>query len=446
MIHFVKFMADMQRNSGSAFLLLLSIVLTVSRSSLAQGAPGNLPRVTLPDAADLIYSRRSDDSWNTIFYFLFSRRLSARLSSDFREGAPFLDLGAGIKVSDHVFERNETGDHPVDPMYPTFSVGYGSMLVLRDPAYPKFVKSLRTALEDNSPRSALARALMQNDLWGAYDALFFPFLPDDEKALGERRKSTADLIGRLIRKIALTPEEIKALPDNYAFVVRQHDFPDVLDKNSGWIEVKWFLPRNHDVEAGYRRVSRVFLKPAHPPSNTGVFLNSLPNDPTNPASLDGVALITQLIALDSHGNPQPTRLTLEAQVRLFDRSHEGKIKSTIKVCEIRRPLLIENPSSGGTVTESEDTPVYLSNGGSYGFAEGQLTDGEIREPVLVKQRTRCARCHGEDLQQLMTFSIVKPPHSPPVKQLDPAVPTVADFDISLMRKRQEFKALLRYFH
>lgn len=439
-------MAGTLRNSGSAFLVGLAIVLTMSCLSLAQGAPANLPRVTLPDAPNLIYSTRSDDSWNTIFYFLFSRRLSARLSSDFQEGAPFRDLGAGIKVSDHVFERNETGDHAIDPMYPTFFVGYGSIVVLRDPAYPKFVKSLRTALDGDSPRSAIARALMQNDLWGAYDALFFPFLPDDEKALGERRKTALDLIGRLIRKVALTPEEIRALPDNYAVVARRHSFPDVFDKDSGWIEVQWFLPRTHDLEAGFRRVSRVFLKPAHPQRNTGMFLNSLPNDPTNPTSLDGVALITQLLALDSHGNPQPTRLTLEAQVRLFDRSHEGKLKSAVKVCEIRRQLLIENPSSGGTVTEDEGTPVYLSNGGSYGFAEGQLTDREVREPVLVKLRTRCARCHGEDLQQVMTFSIVKPPHAPPVKQLDPAVTAVADFDISAMRKRQEFKALLSYFH
>lgn len=439
-------MADMHRNSGCAFLVVLAIVLTMSCPSLAQGAPTNLPRVTLPDAPDLIYSRRSDDSWNTIFYFLFSRRLSVRLSSDFREGAPFLDIGAGIRVSDRVVERNETGDHPIDPMYPTFFVGYGSMVVLRNPEYPKFIKSLRVALDDDSPRSALARALMQNDLWGAYDALFFLFLPGDKKVLGERRKSAGDLIGRLIRKIALTPKQIAASPDNYAVAARQHDFPDVFDKNSGWIEVKWFLPRAHDLEAGYRRVSRVFLKTAHPHSNTGAFLNSLPNDPTNPTSLDGVALITQLLALDSHGNPQPTRLTLEAQVRLFDRSQEGKLKSAVKVCEIRRQLFIENPSSGGTVTEDEETPAYLSNGGSYGFAEGQLTDREVREPVLVKLRTRCARCHGEDLQQVMTFSIAKPPHAPPVEQLDPAVTAVADFDISSMRKLQQFKALLGYFH
>jgi hypothetical protein len=187
------------------------------------------------------------------------------------------------------------------------------------------------------------------------------------------------------------------------------------------------------------------VKPAHPQRNTGKFLNSLPDDPINPNGLYGVALITQLLALDSHGDPQPTRLTVEAQFRLFDRSHEGKLNSTIMVCEIRRQLLIENPSSGGTVTEDEGTPVYLSNGGSYGFAEGQLTDRGVREPVLVRLRTRCARCHQEDLQQVMTFSIARPPHVPPVEQLNPAAAEVADFDIAAKRKRREFKALFSYF-
>jgi hypothetical protein len=41
---------------------------------------------------------------------------------------------------------------------------------------------------------------------------------------------------------------------------------------------------------------------------------------------------------------------------------------------------------------------------------------------------------------------VKPPDAPPVKQLDPAATDVADFDNSAMRKQQEFKALLSYFH
>jgi len=438
------------RKSGSVFVVFLTVLLAVPRRLPAQGAPANLPRVTLPAAPDLIYSTRPDDPWNTIFYFLFSRSLQVRLSPDFPEGAPFVDVGAAVQISKQVFERNETGDRAIDPLYPTFFVGYGGMLVLRDPAYPKFSNSLTAALDDNSPRSAIARALMQNDLWGAYDRLFIPLLPDDEKALGERRKAALDLIARLIRKIALTPEEIGALPDNYSTAALRRSVPNVLGKDSGWMEVEWFMPRQHDHQAGYRKVSRVFLKPAHPPLDKSKFLNSLLDEPTNPISLDGVALVTQLLLLDAHGNPQPTRFTIEAQARLFDRSHEGRLKTTVKVSEISRRLFMRDPNSGGLVAEEESTPAYLSDGGNYGFAEGQLMPGhqpEIMEPVQVMLRTRCAACHGDDLQQVMTFSIARPPHAalPPVKQLNPAKTEAADFDIAAKRKQQAFAALLKYF-
>jgi hypothetical protein len=46
----------------------------------------------------------------------------------------------------------------------------------------------------------------------------------------------------------------------------------------------------------------------------------------------------------------------------------------------------------------------------------------------------------------MTFSIVQPPHPPPVQKLNPAATEVADFDISALRKQKQFKSLLSYFH
>ncbi len=237
-----------------------------------------------------------------------------RLSADFPQGAPFANVGQDIPISKNVLQRDEIGDHAIDPMYPTFSIGFGSMLVLRDPAYAQLADALRSALDENSPRPAAARAMMQNDLWAAYDELSVGFLPDDEKALGERRKMVHDLIGRLIRKIALTEAEIRTLPENYPAVVSQQSFPDVFGKNSGWVEVAWFLPREHDDAAEYRRVSRVFVKPVHRQRNLKKFLNSLPDDdPNNERALEGVALITQLLLVDSLGNLQPTKLTVESQ-------------------------------------------------------------------------------------------------------------------------------------
>jgi len=40
-------------------------------------------------APELIYAQDPNDAWNRIFYFLFSRRIQARLSDEFPEGAPF---------------------------------------------------------------------------------------------------------------------------------------------------------------------------------------------------------------------------------------------------------------------------------------------------------------------------------------------------------------------
>jgi hypothetical protein len=61
-------------------------------------------------AQEPIYSANPNAPWNKIFYFLFSRRLTVGLSSDFAEGAPFVDSPAHRKVSTRVFERNEIGD------------------------------------------------------------------------------------------------------------------------------------------------------------------------------------------------------------------------------------------------------------------------------------------------------------------------------------------------
>ena len=435
----------------------LTATLLVSLTALGQGAPSNLPRVAIGATQEPIYSANPNDPWNKIFYFLFSRTLTVRLSSDFAEGAPFAEGPAQGKVSTRVFERNEIGDRAIDPMYPTFTVGFGSMLVLHDSAYPAFTQALRDALQENTTRSTCARAFMQSDLWSAYDTLFIPFLPDDEKKLGDRRKTALDLIGRLIRKIALTPGQINALQENYSSAVRRYSFPDVFAKDSGWIEVAWFLPRAHDDAADYRRVSRVFLKPAHAPADVHKFLETQADLPEDVSALDGAALITQLLLIDSNGKLRPTSLTSEAQVRLFARgTGSGAVRGSIRMCEINRRRLLQDPESGGLVDEGDDTPAYMANGGTYSFAEGPFigsqpvagqhyTLPEIGEPIQVKLRTRCAACHGDNLTQMMTFSINRPPHPPQIRQLNPTSTVVADFDISVKRKRKDFQSLLEYF-
>lgn len=388
---------------------------------------------------------------------------TTRLSDDFPEGTPFRQegegegaVGPGIRISTRVFERNEIGDRAIDPLYPSFWVGAGSRLVLADPAYSAFAAALREALSEKITRPVIARALMQSDLWAAYDILFGPFLLADEKELGLHRQEALDLLARLIRKIALTSDEIKSLPDNYSVAVHRRAFPDVFRHESGWIEVQWFRARAHDSNAGCRRVSRVFLKPAHATPDVRKFLNAKPGQEAirAAADLDGVVLVTQLLLIDGQGNIEPSTLTTELQVRRFEKTEVGVYtKTAIQVCEISRKELMRLPESGGLVEENESSPAYL---GGYGFAEGQPAGSSQLNitglPVQVRLRTRCARCHGENLTQVHTFAIATcTAHCPPgyripeVRQLNPAGSEVAGFDITEKKKRADFEDLRKYF-
>ncbi len=442
--------------------LVLVVALLGSFLVAQETAPGPSYAALLATAPERIYSNDPNDAWNRIFYFLFSRRIETRVSQEFPEGAPFVD-----GVSTRTFERQEIGDRAIDPLYPSRIVDTGRRLILSGPGYPDFTKALHEALESNVSRSNIARALMQSDLWGAHDILFVPFPTADEKELGERRLATLDLISRLIREIALTPTEIRSLPNNYSGAVRRYSFPDVFAKDSGWIEVLWFYPRAHDSIAGFRRTSRVFLKSTQVQRDMKEFLSGLPeraeSDPIG--GLDGVALVTQLLLIDTEGKLEPTSLTSEVEIRMFENSGESRFKTndgtfktnggtfkrtSLKVCEISRRLFMREPESGGLVPEEEGVPAYDQG---YGFGEGQFVnqgaDGSIlvEPPIQVTLRTRCSECHGDTLTQINTFAIARPPHDvPPVRQLNPAADETANFVISQKMKRRDFEALRAYFN
>src|SRR5262249_27209839 len=146
----------------------------------------------LADSSDAIYSPDPDDSWNRIFYFLFSRKFDALLSSQFPEGAPFRALDGtpgglkNLEVSTRTGERTETGDRPIDPLSPSFFTDLGARPILYDPGYAGLHKALEQAIAENRPRTAMARAIMQNDLWSAYDILY-RYTKRGEASLAARR-------------------------------------------------------------------------------------------------------------------------------------------------------------------------------------------------------------------------------------------------------------------
>lgn len=428
------------------------MTLTAARPWRTADKPTEAPAsVRLAEAPEEIYSDNASDSWNRIFYYLFSRRLTARISSEFPEATPFEKLSdfdfMHLEKSTRTFERNEIGDRAIDPLYPSFLSDQGIGVVLKNPAYADFKRALQDGLADSAPRDAIAQAVMQSDLWSAYDIIFRyqHYEQQGKRELARHRLEALDLLGRLIRKVALTPEEIRTLPDDYAVAKTKYALPDLFGK-TGWVEIKWFPDRLHDASADYRRVTRVFLKPARSPKDMQKFLNDFRGG-SNPANrLDGVALIIQPLLVDTLGEVEPAKIVTDVQFRMFQkqtRPGAGE-KTQIGVYEVNRRLLRE-AGSGLLALEGEDTATYLpAAGNDYSFASPNAMRGDA--PLVVKQRTRCTMCHGDDLTGLMTFAMKLPnKEGPPVRQLNRAGHEAADFVVSKKLKSENWKKLQKYF-
>ena len=349
-------------------------------------------------------------------------------------------------VSTRSFERDEVGDRSIDPLYPSFLRPTGAQLVLNEPGYSELSKALGQALGENTTRPPLARALMQADLWSAYDTLYSTAYSQAAMPETSERRTLLDLLARMIRKIALTDREIESLPSNYSVAAPLESLPDLFRKDGEWLEVRW-MPHLHDYSAGNRRVTRVFLKPARAPQNVKSFLNWLRGDRYSLEDLDGVALVTQLLLINPKGQLLPTSLTTDVQVRLFEKKADGAFKRTsIQASEISRRRLIESPASGGLVVEDENAPAYLVNAGNdYTFAS-QLF--HLGTPVQARLRTRCKACHGDQLTVVLTFAFKSFPNgdSPPVRQLNPAAHQAADAVMEKKAKQKDFESLQAFFN
>ena len=441
---------------------IMIVALALAHTSRPSDDPSEVPlRTRLAETPEAIYSNSPDDSWNLIFYYLFSRRVTARLTADFPEGEPFRDVGGfleflHVQVSTRTIEMKEVGDRAIDPLYPSLLSDHDSRLVLQDPAYAGFRKSLKDALADSAIRSTVARAIMQNDLWSAYDILYRykGYKQRGENVLAERRLEILELLGRLMVKISLTPDEVRSLPDNYSIAQAANALPGVFQSNSGWVEVQWFPWRLHDFAVDYRRVTRVFLKPARPQWDLQRFLNGFRRgDKDTVTNLDGVALVIQPLIIDTKGQLTAVNLSTDVQFRMFEKTAQGTFQKTrIGIYELSRKRLMVPADSGGLVETAENERVYLpAAGNDYGFASPNtdISMNKPMPPLVVKQRTRCGFCHGQNsFTQLMTFSVKRSPKEglgPPVRQLNSLAHEAAEFVISEKTKREDWKTLQEYF-
>lgn len=400
------------------------------------------------------YSADPRDAWNRIFRALFTRDVTLRLTQDFPQGAPFARRATNgypheRLVSTRAFVRRESGDRPIAPLYPSFMSVTGITELLSEPRCTEFKQALQEALAATAARPPLQRALMQADLWAAYELLFgrrgAAGVP--VRGFDAQRAEFVSLLARLIHKLALTPAEIRALPDNYG-ATANIGMPPLFQPGSGWIEVEWRPTRSHDFDAGLRTASRVFFRPRTPPADINAFVNrfrNLPGERSDPAAmLEAMALVTEQLLIASDGAVTRSPLTIDVQIRRVVNDARGRFQRiAVEEFELSRQRLRDEPAAGGFVHEAEDFPAYLSAAGNdYRFASPAFTRNGSDLPVLGTLNYRCVSCHGDDFGGIFTFSQIFPGQLPPAKALPAAEDVHADFVAHEKMNRPEFQALL----
>jgi hypothetical protein len=443
--------ADSSKPPVTAFILVAAALVLSSLLALVRRESQAAPAwATATGVGPAVYSPDPDDAWNRIFSSLFTRTVKARLSSELTEGAPFArteysQFPHEMSVSTRTFERVETGDRAVEPLYPSFLSAAGVTQVLSEPLYTQLRQALEDALAEKTARPPLDRALMQTDAWAAYDLLYrnASFGGASDQQLRERRGQLLPLLARFVRKLALTRGEIGALPDNYAAASVRNNLPALFDPASGWLEIEWRPERSHDHAADYRRAARVFVKPASQPRDKQEFLDSL-RDATDIASkVDGLALVIQNLLIDSDGEVVPSRLTYDVQIRRTVRDARGAfVRTDVEEYELSRRMLLTGAASGGLVGADERAAAYLpAAGNDYSFASAQFGRRTSESPVLSTLRARCVACHAQDVAVVFTFSAIQPQPSLPVTRLNPQGDERALFVARRKMTREDFRAL-----
>ena len=391
-----------------------------------------------------IYDRNPSDPWNQAFHLLFTRTIAARVAAD---GAlPFAAGDERLALSDRRIVRIESGDRAIDPLYPSW-LWMGSSAadfdatrqwrVLEEPDFSALLAALDGVARTAHRKPPVARALMQADLWSAFDIAHT--LTTGRRAATEpersaRAQTLEAALATAIGKLALTADEIARLPDNYRAAVHARTLPDVFSPDSGWMEIRWFTTRQHDEAVGDRRAARVFIKPRQPaPAAAGLLQQLRDNHGDDGGVLESVALLTQLLLVSADGRVVPSPLNFDVQMR----------GAALEEHEISRRLLVRSPASGGFTRLGADASVYLPMAGNdFSFATPTRLDGDA---VIAPLALKCAVCHGQraGVGSLVTFAVTKAPGrpAPPVERVDPLA-NVHSRDVANRKEaRDDFRAL-----
>jgi hypothetical protein len=250
----------------------------------------------------------------------------------------------------------------------------------------------------------LKRAVLQRDLW-----LVFNWLARNKDSIdkGSSRERLGIPVSKVIRRLALTPDQIAKLPDNYADAVKSGRFatsydpkqrdkpylpPDLFSAEGPWVCVGRKdapVARQHVAEM-LPFTNSAFLVLLRMPEGRDAALKFLKEDRALPAGAE-VVLLRRALLIGSTAEVTPTNLTESIQVRVY-----GESGQHFEEFRVSRGLLFAG-KQGGLVAVGESERDFKTGFASHAY--DPLEEPLSSQPLDVRRvdiKNECSGCHAPD--------------------------------------------------
>jgi hypothetical protein len=334
----------------------------------------------------------------------------------------------------------------------------------------------------------LRRAILQRDIWAVYD--WADQSTDQELPHSAERRELMAKLGPIVRRLALSPEQLAALPDTYADALQRHEFPaaydpafpnraflppDLFDPVGPWVCLgapgQELAAPTHDASFVARSDFFVFARLPGGREATLAYYRQLaemktplfvrmqvpgwkdpadvwnPQVPQFPAGTE-FALVRRMVLPDRDGILRATKVTESVQIRHYTRIPivEPGMTRDVELAahfqdpseiELSRVLLFSGQHSGLRGVTATDEPFLVFPAMTEGF--DQFQDQRMRSRK-VSPFVMCTGCHlGPGIESMMSFSTRGIPSEGPVlsPRLTPTTPEAESRKILEWAEKQD---------
>jgi hypothetical protein len=351
--------------------LIVSNLLGCASNLQSQPNGAAIPSSSSPKenkSAWTIYDPDSNHLWNRVF-----RQLYGRTTAD----------------------GKEYGSDELDPL-----LWFDTTYLLTGDSHQEAIQVLDEFLSthaENLIQDSLKRAMFQRDMWAVFD-----WLSSQAEPIPSERRELERLLAQIIKRVALSKEEILALPDNYELAVESKIYPvdvqadhpegeflpaDLFQPDSAWVPMGREggpVAMTHTNSAPFfgRSVFLVFVRSPKGREETLDFIHALNKDPSHASTLNlDIALVRRMLLIDDQDEVLLSPLTETIQLR-----HFSPIQNFHEF-ELDRARLFDG-YAGGLVVKTESFMLFMSHGDV--FEIPGIPELRVKIPQV------CRTCHLEN--------------------------------------------------